>query len=944
MATLSTILQLAVIWLVSWLMGLGIVKALLPEDLERPYGTLIAPSVGYLAFCFLAFNLSATFGMGAPTACWIALAILCAAGIASQLRPAWRVRPRALAGDARLTLVLILPMALVTLLPLFYFGAQTYLGAVNPDYFAGLVDNYYLAQGHSVVSFLPVTRDTYFPIPYLAGHISASARFGAGVFGLLAHQLLGVPQRTALTLVIGFFLLSFPLTLYFMCRIVLLFEHRAAVLSAWLIGISGSVAMSYLYFYLGQNSGLPALPLLVAACFLMLARPGWRTLVFATLLANALFVNYFAMLPYALAPAGALGLYLVFTRRLSIGRATMLALAFVVVSVVLKLGNVRETMDAMRAWVNVIGQSLQGQFFLEFLTESFFPYFFGVYNYPWNPFYVTLFGPVGMRIWAAAVSAVIFLALVVFVRGWVRATRDMANRVFVLSAFAIYAAVWYRYSFVQQYGYAVFKMSSWLQFIVVPFVAWGFFDLRARLAAGGRSALARAGLAAGLAVCAIYIVLNLVSTLRYDYNGAGRNTLSGLIVNHFGVTGNRDYLELPADIAREVKPGQSIGLMFTDSIRNFWTSYYLRDFRQSILSHVTLPGDDENLPDPGTGFVVDYYGNLHKDQNPFFHGGEADDFVLTWGVKDLNQDIVAPKFAGPPVWSDDSFRLYRASDAKDILFTGRGFYRLEFFPPIAAYFYPRVIRWSADGGEFFLMHVSSPGADYRLAFDAIVGYEYPTDSRTLEIWMDGRKLQDIVVTHSARVVTEPFQPGAGIHKLVVKIRERNKPLPRELALWNRDIPKDYRRQNVGFADVSILPPHAPAPAAPALGERVGTIDFMHRYASQFDAVQLDGWLGATPARFVSCAPAGAKALRIDGYLPPDLHFAMPYALKVRVDGHEYERPIGAAGPFSVEVPLEAGSSETTFEIVPGPSADLHDEAIRHKKLRLSLRLDAFTFR
>lgn len=943
MATITTILQLAAIWLLSWLMGLGIVKALLPEDLERRYGTLITPTVGYLAFSFFSFTISASLRIGAPTASWIVLALLCAAGIASQLRREWRVEPRAIAADLWLTLTLILPMALVTLLSFFRFGAQTYLGAVNPDYFAGVVDNYFLAQGNSVASFTSATTDTHYPIPYIAGHLSVSARFGAGMFGILAHQVLHAPQRTALTLVIAFFLLSLPLTLYFMCRVVMLLEHRAAVLAAWLVGLSAPVAMSYLYFYVGQNSGLPALPLALAACFLMLVRPGWRTLLFAALLGNALFVNYFAMLPYALAPAGALGLYLLLTRRLSIGRALGIAFAFLAITVALKLGNVRETLDSMRAWMNVIGQSLQGQFFLDFLTESFFPFFLGVYNYPSNPWYVKHLGDLGVRLWGALVSAMILLLVAESVRRWARRTPDAAARVFVLSALAIYAAVWYRYSFMQQYGYAVFKMSSWLQFILVPFIAFGFFDLRERLASGPRSVAARAGLAAGVALCGVYAALNLVSSLRHAYNGAGRNTESGYIVNHFGTAGNYDYFALPAMAARFVGSRQSIGLMFTDSIRNYWTAYYLRDYRQSILAHETLPGDDENLPDVRSGMVVDYYGNVRPDQNAFFHG-DSDDFILTWGVHDLNQDIVAPRFAAPPVWENPSFRLFRASDARDVLFTGRGFYRLEYFPPISAYFFPRVMRWSADGGEFYLMRVSQPGKPYRLAFDALVGYEYPRDSRTLEIWMDGRKLQDIVVTHSARVVSGPFYPGAGVHKIVVKIRERNRPLPRELAIWNTNIPKDYRRLNVAFAEVELLPPGTPPRAAAALGSRVGIIDFMHRYASQFDGLQLDGWLGSAPARIVAQVPPGAKSVRVEGFLPGNLGFAMPYALKVGVDGREQDEVLASPGPFSLDATVPSGATEIALEVVPGRSADMHDEAVRHKLIRHSLRLDAITFR
>ncbi len=35
---------------------------------------------------------------------------------------------------------------------------------------------------------------------------------------------------------------------------------------------------------------------------------------------------------------------------------------------------------------------------------------------------------------------------------------------------AIYVAVWIHFTFIAPYGYAIFKMASWLQFLV-PFMA-----------------------------------------------------------------------------------------------------------------------------------------------------------------------------------------------------------------------------------------------------------------------------------------------------------------------------------------------------------------------------------------------------------------------------------------------------------------------------------------
>ncbi len=943
MATLITLLQLLVVWLVAYLMGLAVVKALLPEDIERSHGFLVTPTVGYLTFCMLAFTISATFNVNAGTASWAVMAALILAGLATQLRPAWRLDMRSVARDARRSVLLVAPMALVTLLPFFFYGADTYLGAVNPDYFAGVVDNYFLMNGHSVATFSGNRSTSFYPIEYIAGHLSASARFGAEIFGIAAQQLLGTQVRTALSLVIAFFLLSLPLTLYFLCRVVLAFGDRAATWAAWLIGISAPTAMSYLYYYLGQNSGLPALPLLLAACFLMLERPGFRTLLFAALLSNAMFINYFAMLPYALAPTGALGLYLLATRRLSPLRAFAIAGGFVGILAAFKLGDIGNTISSMRAWANIIGQSLQGQFFLDFLTESFFAYFLGLINYPSNPWVQRLVGNLASRIAAFTVSLVILGLLGWFIVQWVRRCEDRSRKVFVVSALAIYTAVWARYSFAQQYGYAVFKMSSWLQFVVVSFMAYGITALRERLAAGPATGTRRWPVVAALAVCGIYGGLNLVMSLQYAYDGTGRNTDTGYIINHFGTAGNRDYFALTENVGRFVKPEQSIGLVFTDSIRNYWTSFYLRDFRQSLLAHESLPGDDENLPDIQTGNVVDYYGNVREARNEYFHDGTSDEFYLTWSPTDLNQDIVKPWPAAKPLWENGSFRLFRAADSHDILFTGRGFYRLEYFKPITQFFFPRVIRWSAEGGEFYLLHPKFPGQEYRLAFDAIVGYELPSDSRTLEIWQDGRKLQELVVTSSARVVSVPFRPSQGVTKLVVTIKERNRPLPRQFRLWNREIPSDYRRANVAFANAAIVTPETSLAPAPKLGQRVEFLG-LHPMAEQFNGLQLDGWLG-DHAEFTIPMPQGARTLRIEGTAPGNLGFTYPYEVTVAVNGSEVRRTIERAGAFSLELPAAPRAGRASVVLRMPQSVPLRgEEAIRHKLVTRSIRLDAVTFR
>lgn len=943
MTTLITIFQLALVFAGACLMGLPMVKALLPEDVEREHGFFLMPTTGVLSLCLMAFTLSATFDMAVAKAVWISIGALLAAGLALQLRPRRRVRPAALLRDLRSSAVFMAPMLLLVLSPLLYVGARTYLGSVNPDFYAGLVDVFYLLQGHSITTFAATMGDSWYPVLSAAGYGSASARFGSEIFAMAVHLVMGVDLRTSLALTIAFSMLCLPLTLYSFCRLVLAFDARAARIAAWLIGIAAPVGMSYLYFYLGQNAGLPALPLVLTAVWLMLTRPGPGTLAYCALLANGLFVNYFAMLPYTLAPAAPLWLYLVFTRRLPLRTALLLVLGFVAISAGLVAGNLPATIESMRMWLGVIGQSLQGQYFLDFLTESFFSYFFGVYNYQASPWAVRLMGQITSRVVGFAVAmacvAVLFWAL----RRWTRDNPHAERRIFVLSTLLIYTAVWALYSFSKQYGYAVFKMSSWLQFVLIPFMAYAIHAVMADRAAPGRGVRARALSVAATVVLGLYVVLNVAANVQYAYNGLGRNKDTGYIVNHFGMSGNHDFFELRDAVARHVKPTESIGMLFTDSIRNWWTSYYIRDFRQSFLSHYLMPGDDENLPDIETNVVVDYYGNVEKLRNDYFHGGASDQFILTWNKGDLNRDIVPTDYAARPVWENGSFRLFRAADLQDLLFTGRGYYRLEYFKPITEYFFPEVLRWSADGGEFFVLRPSRRGQPYRLSFDAIVGYEYPNDTRTLEFFQDGKKFGEVSVTHSSRVLSPPFVPRDGVTKLVVHIKEKNKPLPRPFALWNKEIPADYRRMNISFSGARLVLPDAPpASPAPELGRKVAFLPLL-RSAEQFNGFQLDGWTGDM-AQVTLAAPQGARSVEVTGLAPGNMGFKFPYRLAIDVNGRRTEAVLPAPGEFTLAAPLEGAGGLATVTIHPGESRELGEVNIRHKVMRRSLRIDSLTFR
>ena len=924
------------------LIGYPVVRLALPDDLREEYAHIVAPAVGYMVLCLFAFALSGGARIGAPAATLIVSALLAFATVVLVARDRRAGRARLAGARVRVVevAVLVAPIAIVLLWPFFLNGADTYLGAVNPDYFAGLVDDYFLLKGNSVAQFSK-GKDTFFALDYLAGSISSSGRFASGLLAIAFSKMTGLDLRTTLTLSIALFMCCLPLAMYFFARVVFGLDRPGGRMASWLIGISSPIAMSYLYFYLGQNSGLAALPLTLAAGYLLLTRPDLRLLVFFALLVNSLLVVYLGMLPYAVAPLGVLGLYLVLQRRLRPGRLFMIVAGFIALSLAMNFAMLQSLYAMVRGWGNVIGQTLQGQYFLDFLTEAFFPIFLGVVIYPPNTsWYQRLFGSDFAAI--ATLSGVLALfvgAWVLWLIGrWMRRTPDRARVVTVAAAIVIYGAVWWVYSFQRQYGYAVFKMASWLQFMLIPFVAYAWVVLRDRSSAR-LAGWKRAMLGAGFAV---YVVTNLVGTTEYGIKGRGQVATRSYIVNSFQMSGNRDYFELDEQMRKHVPPDESIGLAFVDSIQNFWVAYYLRTHKISLMSHENIPGDDENLPDVATNKLVDYYGNVREANNVFNHGAQ-DQYYLTWSETHLNRDIVEPRFTAPPVWQDATFRLFKAADNPDMAFTGRGFYRMEYEPNKLAYWWPARSRWTAEGGEVYLLRPASPATPRRIAFDAIVGYEHRDDARTIELFANKVKFDEIRVTSAGRYLSKPFVAAPDVTKIVLRIREHVTPGKRPMPLWNRDIPLDYRQLNALLSNIHVLRDGEHAPQPQGCGRALQGTD-LSRCLRVYDGIQIDGWIGKKASLVMPADGAASKAV-VKGFVPGSLGFTFPYLIRFNVNGAEVAREIPKPGEFAIELPLANAGDEVAIQVVPAQSADRPEELLlRHKLVTQAFRLDAVELR
>jgi hypothetical protein len=928
----ETVLFFAFAFVVATACGYGVVTLLLPEE-YRDLGFVIMPALGYTVYSWLAFTLSGAFDLPGYATTWLSAALLLVLGAASFFLRR-RARPRL--GEMALAFPVSALASLAMLWPLFYVGAQTYLGSVNPDYMATLRDLDYLEE-HSLTEVKREHTNTYSHFYNLAGTAAKSARFGSSYFVILVKRALGIPLRPAQTVCIGFLMLCVPLSLYFMARAGLGFNRRAALIASALVAVSGPMTMSYVYFYLGQNSGLGVLPAVLTLLYLAVVRPSGRLLTLATLAVSGLYVVYTGIFPYAVAPVGLAVLVLALRGEAPLGRSVKIGAGVLAGTVALNLVSWRILAKSLSDWGRLITQSLQGQYFTDFLTEQFVPVFMGLVTYPAGGSIYGRRGPMFQAI-LFAVAALVVMTIVFIAVRWVRRTGFRGPAVLGSSAALVYGVVWYVYNFHRRHGYAVFKMTSWLQFIYVLPLAYGLDQAGAEIRAA-RSPRRRAGEVARLVVLATVVVANVVSSVYLGWLSLGRDTERGIWVNSYDMSGNYDYLQLAERVKAHVKPHETVAISFTDFIQQEWVDYYLRDVRLSWLSHALIhTGDDENLPDIFTRRVTDYYGNLWLDENFYFHGA-ADDYYLTWSDTHINRDIVQRRLPAP-VWQDATFKLLKAADCPEFLCTGRGWYRLE-FSHFKDWWWPDRYRWTAEGGEIYLLRAARPGEPYRLSFVGIVGHGRASERRTVELWNNTTKFDELEIDAAARVVSRPFRPTGKADRLVIKVKQRVEPLPRRFRLWNKDIPGDYRRLNLLVADVKVMPPEEPA---------AGSAPFVLSDAAlfegsvSFNGIQPNRWVGRSMTLEVRRPPA-AGSLALGLFVPGHAQLHFPMTIRVMVDGREGVLVAPGPGPVSKVIPLEPspGAGITRIEASSDQTYVAAGADMQNHPIYESFRLESVSF-
>lgn len=791
-------------------------------------------------------------------------------------------------------------MLLVAFWPVLYQGIALYLGTANPDFYQSLAYQEGLVQyGIPALAPRPITNETLNPLFALFPD-PLPARFGGVMFSILQQQLFGIPTRDALMTALVVFLLGLPLATFLLCRTVLEMNERVCFLSALFIAVSAPTVMSFIHVLVGQNSALALLPLCVTTCYLALTLRSWKLTLLAILLLSATFWVYVMILPYVLAPIGLFAIYDLARHRQGALRWALCVIgATVLVFGLLHLGMLDYVRQLVRDITELLGKTNR-VVYADFLTELSVPYAVGISAYPMGSSF--LFNWLAARanlyvlaysFFGAALAVVMFYFYSAVLWGREAPARTKS---FVAITIAVYVAVALYFNFISLYGYAIFKMASWLQFFFIPFLAYGFHALIVERRGPRHSHVAATVL--GVA----FLAGNVLASVDFGIKGIGRDTYKGAIANSYGIGGNPDYIELESALKRIGEPGKVVGIMGSDYIANLWIAYYVvkSGMKAYFVSHDDFPDEDVVLP-PMTGDAPAPTQNRSR-----YLGTARPDYYLLSNHGNLNQDIVTHNEQPQPLWSNNSFVVIAADKAKDLLATGRGFYRLEYFDTDRlSWWWPDTMRWTPEGGEILVINPSDPGVERRLSFVAIAGTEREKP-RTLEILLNGTLIDEMSLQSAARVVSKPFRLSGTMDKLLIRVKERVPRPPRNLGLWNRHLPADQRELNLVVAQVALQRPDQPQTAT-ATANAALTAKELLGAATRFNGITLDGW-ASDAASFELPAKAGARKAVLMIQVPGWAGFRFPFDLELRANGHPIKKRFNAPGDQSIEVEAAPGGS------------------------------------
>jgi hypothetical protein len=243
-----------------------------------------------------------------------------------------------------------------------------------------------------------------------------------------------------------------------------------------------------------------------------------------------------------------------------------------------------------------------------------------------------------------------------------------------------------------------------------------------------------------------------------------------------------------------------------------------------------------------------------------------------------------------------------------------------------------------------MLHAAKPTAPYRLSFVALAGFGYPTKKRTIELWHNGQKFDEVVVDGGARIISQPFHPKGDVELLVLKVKERVRPIPRTARLWNKEIPGDYHKLNILASDIKVYPADAPKVSGQARADYQGNALFEDSLS--FSGLMADRWVRENLSIQLP-VPGGSRTVEIRLSLPGG-GYQYPLDLDVLVNSQQSAVRVEKEGLFTGNYPVPSGTGAlSTAEIQIRPRAGFptfNESNSEDDVRRLTFRLESIRFR
>jgi hypothetical protein len=891
---LQSLLQILLAFSVALVLGYGVVSLMLHDQFDDVRWAA-APIVGYTLYSLLVIAISGNlkvplFDVVVPVG--LALSFLSLSVLVRQTFIKGEFRSVFRGGQI---LLLVLPTLLVVLGPVLVQGFSLYLGSANLDFFQSLIFQEVLRA--EKLSFYQPTQYSIFPDEtYLAWRSfpdQLQARFGAVAFSAFLEILSNTDAKTALTTALGVFVLCIPFAIYFFSRVVLGFSPTHASLSAVLATLSAPISLGVVLILVGQGAGLPLLPVLIGILFILINRPSLRLMALAVFGTLGMFVLYAMMLPFAVTPMAAFALFCLWRGKLRLTVAVGMCAVAILGFIVFWLG-MADVLAEFMVGLRDLGSRLVGSlYFSEYLTEQFFWYFAGTVSYHLSSSsLVVLLQDVlprgAIHVILASMTIAVLSAIALAISAWFRTSESSSeSKSAVLALAAVFGAVWAYFTFFKPYGYSLFKLVTWLQFFVIPFVAFGLTGW-----SGPSNVLRWVSWRRKIVLigCGLWVLLNSLAVYDYIHYSFGQDRTRGKIVFAFGLTNNSDVVSLTKDLEEVFSPEDSVGLIFTNTFQNHWASYRLSGLvSHRILANEFFPEDASYLPDPVTRKTRDSSGQIKIVPSPAA-SKVLPSYLLLPGHQNLNPEIVKQRLP-VPVWSNATYQLLKVSDLRDFVFVGQGLYAVEHLPGGRTWWEPSgPVRWSREGWETCVLNPSQAGQPYRLKFDLLVGYGGETKQRSIEYWHGAKMIGEVVIENLGRVISPAFFPQGPIDCLTIRIKDQVSLLARSEGLWHRELPNDTRYLNALVSGIELRPP-GKAVVEPAPIEMSGRAIIDN--AEAINGVTADGWIQRR-AELTYVAPVDAPELMMRLLVPgnPDLPFPLHFRFSVgnAVEDFVVERP------------------------------------------------------